>query len=141
MAGGQVAESTSRRVLAEAGGHPLALVELGAELAAGRSVPATGPGQPLRLGERLELLYLNRVRELPSGAQALLVLAAAEELGEPETVWRAVEALGVDPEVAELPQVRRMLSLSQRVALSHPLMRARPTGARRWASVGGYTPL
>src|SRR5689334_20169295 len=38
-AGGRVAELTSRRVLAEAAGSPLALVELGRELAAGRSLP------------------------------------------------------------------------------------------------------
>jgi DNA-binding CsgD family transcriptional regulator len=87
-------------------------------------VPDTVPGQPLRLGERLELLYLNRVRELPSGAQTLLVLAAAEQLGEPERVWRAAAALGLEPEVAEIPEVRRMLSVSPRVAFSHPLMRA-----------------
>jgi DNA-binding CsgD family transcriptional regulator len=135
-AGGRVAEPASRRVLAEAAGHPLALVELGNELAAGHSVPDTVPGRPLRLGERLELLYLNRVRELPNGAQTLLVLAAAEQLGEPETVWRAAEALGADPEVAELPEVRWMLSLSPRVAFSHPLMRAAaywgaPPGERR----------
>jgi DNA-binding CsgD family transcriptional regulator len=134
--GGWVAEPASRRLLAEAAGHPLALVELGGELAAGRSVPDTVPGQPLRLGERLELLYLNRVRELPSGAQTLLVLAAAEQLGEPERVWRAAAALGLEPEVAEIPEVRRMLSVSPRVAFSHPLMRAAaywgaPPGERR----------
>jgi DNA-binding CsgD family transcriptional regulator len=134
--GGWVAEPASRRVLTEAAGHPLALVELGGELAAGRNVPDTVPGQPLRLGERLELLYLNRVRELPSGAQTLLVLAAAEQLGEPERVWRAAAALGLEPEVAEIPEVRRMLSVSPRVAFSHPLMRAAaywgaPPGERR----------
>ena len=134
--GGRVAEPASRRVLAEAAGHPLALVELGGELAAGRRVPDTVPGQPLRLGERLELLYLNRVRELPSGAQTLLVLAAAEQLGEPERVWRAAAALGLDLTVAEIPEVRRMLSMSPRVAFSHPLMRATaywgaPPGERR----------
>jgi hypothetical protein len=135
-AGARVAELTSRRVLAEAAGSPLALVELGGELAAGRRVPDTVPGQPLRLGERLELLYLNRVRELPSSAQTLLVLAAAAQLGEPETVWRAAAALGLDLGAAELPEVRRMLSLSPRVAFSHPLMRAAaywgaPPGERR----------
>lgn len=78
-AGGRVPESMSRRVLAEAVGHPLALVELGSELAAGRGVPDAMPGQPLRLGERLELLYLDRVRELPSAARTLLVLPAAEQ--------------------------------------------------------------
>jgi len=135
-AGGKVAEATSRRVLAEAAGSPLALVELGTELAAGRDVPDTVPGQPLRLGERLELLYLNRVGELPGGAQTLLVLAAAERLGDPRTVRRAAQALGLELGVAELPEVRRMLSLSPRVAFSHPLMRAAaywgaPPGARR----------
>jgi hypothetical protein len=138
VAGGRVAELASRRVLAEAAGHPLALVELGSELAAGRSVPDTVMGQPLQLGERLELLYQNRIRELPSPAQTLLVLAAAGQLGEPESVWRAAAALGVNPEVAELPEVRRMLSLSPRVVFAHPLVRAAaywgaPPDARRRA--------
>jgi len=132
-AGGRVPEPTSRRVLAAAAGHPLALVELGSELAAGRGVPNTVPGQPLRLGERLELLYRDRVRELPSAARTLLVLAAAERWGEPETVWRAAEELGVDPAVTRLPEVRRMLSLSPRVAFSHPLMRA----AAYWGALPG----
>jgi hypothetical protein len=48
-AGTRVAESISRRVLEEAAGHPLALVELGSELAAGRGVPDAAPGLPLRL--------------------------------------------------------------------------------------------
>ena len=132
-AGGRVPESTSRRVLTEAGGHPLALVELGSELAAGRDVQNTLPGQPFRLGERLELLYLDRVRELPSAARTLLVLAAAERLGEPERVWRAAEELGVDPAVTRLPEVRRMLSLSPRVVFSHPLLRA----AAYWGALPG----
>ncbi|HEY3882240.1 MAG TPA: ATP-binding protein, partial [Trebonia sp.] len=38
-AGARVADLTARRVLAEAAGSPLALVELGSELAAGRRVP------------------------------------------------------------------------------------------------------
>jgi DNA-binding CsgD family transcriptional regulator len=132
-AGGRVAESTSRRVLAEAAGHPLTLVELGNELAAGRSVLDTAPGQPLRLGERLELLYLNRVRELPGGAQTLLVLVAAEQLGDPGRVRRGAKALGVDLAVADLPEVRRMLSLSPRARFSHPLMRA----AAYWSASPG----
>jgi DNA-binding CsgD family transcriptional regulator len=132
-AGGRVAEPASRRLLAEAAGHPLALVELGNELATGRGVPDTVPGQPLQLGERLELLYVNRMRELPSAAQKLLVLAAAGQSGPPEAIWRAAEALGVDLEAAKLPDVGRMLSLSPRVAFSHPLIRA----AAYWSALPG----
>ena len=135
-AGGRVAELTSRRVLAEAAGHPLALVELGTELAAGRGLPDAVPGEPLRLSDRLEELYMNRVRALPDGAQTLLALAAAAQLGEPEAIVRAAEELGVDLKLAKLPDVRRMLSLSPRVAFSHPLMRSAaywcaPLGRRR----------
>jgi DNA-binding CsgD family transcriptional regulator len=122
-AGGRVTEPISRRVLAEAAGHPLTLIELGRELADGRGVPDAVPGLPMRVGERLERLYLDRLRKLPAGGRMLLLLAAAEHLGDPETVWRAVRVLGVDPEVAELPEVSQMLTLSPRVAFCHPLMR------------------
>ncbi|MFD4508277.1 ATP-binding protein [Streptomyces sp. NPDC058457] len=122
-AGGRVAESLARRILAEAAGHPLTLVELGRELGEGRGLPDAVPGLPMRVGERLERLYLDRVRKLPPAAQTLLLVAAAEHVGDPEKIRRAVEVLGLDAEVAAEPEVRQLLSLSPRVAFSHPLMR------------------
>ena len=122
-AGRQVTEPLSRRVLAEAAGHPLTLIELGRELREGRGIPDAVPGLPMRVGERLERLYLDRVRKLPPGAKTLLLVAAAEHLGDSDKVRRAAEVLGLDPEVAMLPEVTRMLSLSPRVTFSHPLMR------------------
>ncbi|MGD0556743.1 MAG: AAA family ATPase [Streptosporangiaceae bacterium] len=121
---GSVAEPMSRRILAEAAGHPLTLMELGRELGEGHGIPDAVPGLPMRAGERLERLYLDRVRKLPSAARTLLLVAAAEHLGDPDKVQRAVEALGLEPDVATLPEVTRMLSLSPRVTFSHPLMRA-----------------
>jgi|SRR5271165_129127 len=121
---------------AVAGGHPLTLIELGRELKEGRDIPEAPPGLPMRAGERLEWLYLDRLRKLPATARTLLLVAAAEHLGDPETVWRAAGVLGLDAEVAVLPEVRQMLSLSPRVAFSHPLMRTAaywgaPPGERR----------
>jgi len=133
-AGGRVADAASRRVLAEAAGHPLALLELGRELREGRLHTAdTPPGLPLRLGERVEWLYRERMSELPPAARQLLLLAAAEYTGDADLVWRAAGALGVDPEAALVPEVRRMLSLSPRVTFAHPLMRA----AAYWGSTPG----
>jgi hypothetical protein len=88
-AGGQVTEPVSRRVLAEVGGHPLTLIELGRELKEGRDLPEAVPGLPMRAGERLERLYLDRLRKPPGAARTLLLVAAAEHLGDPETVWQA----------------------------------------------------
>jgi hypothetical protein len=127
-AGGHVADAASRRVLAEAAGHPLALIELGRELREGRLHTAdTPPGLPLRLGERVEWLYRERMSELPPAAKRLLLLAAAEYSGDADLVWRAAGALGVDPEAALVPEVRRMLSLSPRVSFARPTA----AGARR----------
>ncbi|MGW7549327.1 ATP-binding protein [Streptomyces sp. NPDC054770] len=122
-AAGRVAESLSRRVLAEAAGHPLTLVELGRELREGRGLPDPVPGLPMRVGERLERLYLDRVRKLPPAAQTLLLVAAAEQFGDPERIRRAAQVLGLDAEVAAAPEVGRLLSWSPRVAFAHPLMR------------------
>jgi hypothetical protein len=122
-AGGPVAESISRRVLAAAAGHPLTLIELGGELGAGHGLPGAVPGLPMRVGDRLERLYQDRVRKLPPAARTLLLVAAAEHLGDPDRVRRAAEALDLDPVVATLPEVARMLSLSPRVVFSHPLVR------------------
>ena len=122
-AGGRVSETASRRVLAEAAGHPLALIELGRELQEGRLPASAAPRLPLRLGDRLESLYRGRMSGLPPAAKHLLLIAAAEYTGDVDRVWQAAEASGVDPETALLPEVQRMLSLSSRVAFSHPLMR------------------
>jgi DNA-binding CsgD family transcriptional regulator len=117
---GPVAEPLSRRILAEAAGHPLSLIELGSELGEGHGIPDAVPGLPMRAGERL---YLERVRRLPPAARTLLLVAAAEHLGDPDTVRRAAASLGLDPAAAAEPEVTRMLSLSPRVAFCHPLMR------------------
>jgi DNA-binding CsgD family transcriptional regulator len=133
-AGRYVPETASRRILAEAAGHPLALIELGRELREGRLLAAdTPPGLPLRLGERLESLYRERMSELPPAAKQLLLLAAAEYGGDADLVWRAAGALGVDPEAALLPEMPRMLSLSPKVAFAHPLMRT----AAYWGATPG----
>jgi DNA-binding CsgD family transcriptional regulator len=123
-AGGKAPETLARRVLAEAGGHPLTLIELGREIAEGRDVPDTASGLPMRVGERLERLYLDRVRSLTPVARTMLLVAAAERLGDAERVRRAAEVLGLDADAATLPEVRRTLSLSPRVTFSHPLMRS-----------------
>ena len=96
-AGRQVAEPLSRRVLAEAAGHPLTLIELGRELREGRGIPDAVPGLPMRVGERLERLYLDRVTRLPPAAQTLLLVAAAEHLGDSDKVRRAAGVARAGP--------------------------------------------
>jgi len=137
-AGRPVDPRVGDRIVAETGGNPLALVEFAGELTAEELSGAAALTRPLRFGRRLEELYLSRVRTLPAGAQMLLLLAAADQLGEPGKIWEAAAQLGVDPETAELPAVERLVSWTPRVQFRHPLMRsaayyAAPAAARRRA--------
>src|ERR1700760_3324476 len=82
-------------IVAETHGNPLALLELPrgltpAQLAGGFGVPGALP-----LSARIEQSYERRLARMPRDARRLLLLAAAEPVGDPALVWRAAEALGI----------------------------------------------
>ena len=81
------------RVLAEADGNPLALLELPAALS-GLAAPLELP-VPLPLPRRLQQSYYRQVAALPASARTFLLVAAAEETGDLGLVRRAAQALGV----------------------------------------------
>ena len=137
-AGRWVDQQVGERIVAETAGNPLALVEFGGELTDAEASGAVSLADPLRFGGHLEELYRSRVRALPDQARMLLLVAAADQLGEPGTVWRAAAALGIDPKAAELPAVERLVTWAPTVRFRHPLMRSAayysaPAAARRRA--------
>ena len=79
--GGPVDPQVGARIVAEAAGNPLALVEFADELTEAEVSGAVPLRGPLRSGGRLEELYQSRVRALPEQARMLLLVAAADELG------------------------------------------------------------
>src|SRR5262249_32756442 len=92
--GRPVDRRTGARIVAEAAGKPLALVEFAHELTEAELASAASLGRPLRFGGRLQELYRSRVRALPEQAQMLLLVVAADQLGDPAKVWRAAGHLG-----------------------------------------------
>jgi DNA-binding CsgD family transcriptional regulator len=123
-AGGQVDPRASERIVAATAGNPLGLVEFGRELTGEErsgAVPLTGA---LRFGGRLEKLYLSRVRALPADAQTLLLVVAADQLGDQAKVWRAAGRLGIDPDAVDLSAVERLVTLMPGLQFRHPLMRS-----------------
>jgi DNA-binding CsgD family transcriptional regulator len=106
-------------VLAEAGGNPLALLELPAM--AGRP-PELGP---LPLPQRLQEAYLRQIRGLPEPVRTLLLVAAAAEDGDLAVVLRAAEALGVSADAAAAAERSGLITIGQqKVTFRHPLIRA-----------------
>ena len=86
---GRLDSRVGDRIVAETRGNPLALLELprhmtAAELAGGFELPAAG-----ELPAHIEDHYLRRVGELPEATQRLMLLAAAEPLGDAALVLRA----------------------------------------------------
>jgi DNA-binding CsgD family transcriptional regulator len=122
--GGSFDPRVAQRIVQETGGNPLALLELGRELGADERDGSTPLPDLLPIGADLEARYSSRVQALPVGTRRLLLLAAAEP-GEPETVWRAADHWGVDADDAIRPAVDARLVHGRRyVEFRHPLVRS-----------------
>ncbi|MEN3282712.1 MAG: hypothetical protein V7607_3852 [Solirubrobacteraceae bacterium] len=121
---GPLDERVRDRFVAETGGNPLALLELPrgltpAELAGGFGLP---DGQAL--DGRIEDSFRRRLEALPAATQRLLLIAAADPLGEPLLVWRAAERLGVGRQAAEPAERAGLVEFGARVWFRHPLVRS-----------------
>ncbi len=112
------------RILAEARGNPLALLELSrgrssSALAGGFAVPSSLP-----LPGRIQAEYHRRVALLPSETQQLLLLAAADPVGDPNLFWRAASELGIVVAAAAPAEAEGLLEVDARVGFRHPLLRS-----------------
>ena len=112
------------RIVAEARGNPLALLEFprdlsAAELAGGFALPHALP-----LSRSIEERFLRRTETLPPATRRLLLLASAEPAGDPRLMWRAAEHLGIDPSAAQPAAEAGLLEFGSRVRFRHPLVRS-----------------
>ncbi len=86
-------ERVAERIVAETRGNPLALLELPRGLSPAELDGGFGLPDVLPLPGRIEQSFLRRVESLPEQSRLLLVVAAAEPLGDPALVWRAAGKL------------------------------------------------
>jgi len=112
------------RLVAEAAGNPLALVELPrgvppAELAGGFALPDV-----LALSGRIEASFRRRLEALPEQSRSLLQVAAAEPVGDPVLLWRAAERLGLGAQAATPAAEAGLVEVGARVRFRHPLVRS-----------------
>jgi DNA-binding CsgD family transcriptional regulator len=76
------------------------------------------------LPARIEESYVRRLQALSPDAGRLLLLAAAEPLGDPLLLWHAARRLAVDPAAADEVEAHELLRISDRVMFRHPLVRS-----------------
>jgi DNA-binding CsgD family transcriptional regulator len=122
-------ESVLEQIVAETGGNPLALLELPrgltpAQLAGGFGLPAALP-----LSTGIEQSFRRRLARLPRDARRLLLLAAAEPVGDSALLWRAAQQLGIPATAGHAAESEGLLTLNGGVVFRHPLVRSAVYGA------------
>jgi DNA-binding CsgD family transcriptional regulator len=117
-------ERVRDRIVAETHGNPLALLELPRGLTATELAGGFGLVGAHALTGRIEESFVRRLEALSDHARRLLLVAAAEPLGDPLLLWRASERLWIRPEAAEAAQQDGLLAIGERVTFRHPLVRS-----------------
>jgi DNA-binding CsgD family transcriptional regulator len=126
---GPLDERVRDRIVAETRGNPLALLEL----PRGRTLTELAGGFGLSddpaLSGRIEQSFRERLAPLPPSTRLLLLVAAAEPVGDPVVVWRAVAELGIGPDAAALATAAGLVDFGAQVRFRHPLVRSAVYGA------------
>src|SRR5215468_10938011 len=117
-------ESVRDRIVAEAGGNPLALLELPRGLAPAQLAAGLGLAGAQPVPARIEQAFGRRLAALPADTRSLMLIAAAEPAGDPVLIWRAAGRLGIPASAAEAAEADGLLEIGTRVRFRHPLVRS-----------------
>ncbi|BBY44461.1 helix-turn-helix transcriptional regulator [Mycolicibacterium celeriflavum] len=112
------------RIVAETRGNPLALLEVprnvpATELAGGFWVSGTRPS-----AGQIEDGFLRRIQALPTPTQTLLLVAAAEPVGDAALFLRAAANLGVPVDALAPAEAAGVIEFGPRMRFHHPLVRS-----------------
>jgi DNA-binding CsgD family transcriptional regulator len=117
-------ERLRERIIAETRGNPLALLELPRGLTATELAGGFGLLESERLSGRIEQSFVRRLENLSAEERRLLLLAAAEPVGDPILLWRAAERLGIAAATADAAEAQGLLAIGERATFRHPLVRS-----------------
>jgi DNA-binding CsgD family transcriptional regulator len=133
---GRLDASVRDRIVAEARGNPLALLELprawtAAGIAGGFGLPAG-----VSVSGRIEESFRRRLAPLPDDSRRLLLIAAADPAGDASVIWAAAGELGISAESAVPAATAGLLDDGSTLRFRHPLVRSvvyqdAPPGDRR----------
>jgi DNA-binding CsgD family transcriptional regulator len=122
---GRLDDRVRDRIITEARGNPLALLELPRELTPTELAGGFGlPQGDLPLANRIEQNFLRQLQSLHGDTRRLLLTAAAEPVGDVTLLWRAAGRLGLGADAAAPAQAAGLIDLGARVRFRHPLLRS-----------------
>jgi len=112
------------QIVSETRGVPLAMLELLEELTPAELAGGFGLPTGVATSTDIEDSFRRRLDGLPIQTRHLLLLAAADPLGDPLLVWRAAQRLGIPAKAATPAAQAGLLEFGARVRFRHPLVRS-----------------
>ena len=114
------------RILADTGRNALALVEIGSNFTHEELAERAYRPEPMPVGRRLQIRYLQRVSSLQAEARELVLLTAADGSGNRGVVRQAAADANIDTDAAEAAaEAANLLEVSgNSIHFRHPLIRA-----------------
>ncbi|NUP81246.1 MAG: AAA family ATPase, partial [Nonomuraea sp.] len=119
---GPLDEQVRHRLIAETRGNPLALLEMVREFTRPELAGGFGPPAGRTTSGRIEDGFRRQLARMPAPTRRLLLLAAAEPVGDVALLWRAAAWLGLGTAMVDPPN--DLLVLGVRVRFRHPLVRS-----------------
>ncbi len=121
---GPIDERVQDRIIAETRGIPLALLEVPRNHSAVELASGFGNLTVHRSAGQLEQSFVRRIESLPADTRRLLLVAAAEPVGDAALFLRAAATLGIPVDALAPAEAAGVIEFGPRMRFHHPLIRS-----------------
>ncbi len=121
---GRFDQQVRERFLAETRGNPLALLELPWTITPAEEASGLALHSGVPLSGRIEESFRRRIAPLPDETRRLMLVAAADPVGDSMLLYRAADQLGIPRDAADAAEEAGLLELRERLTFRHPLVRS-----------------
>ena len=121
---GKMDERVQGRILREAGGNPLALLELPRAWTPAAFAGGYGLPDGHSVSDRIEASFRRRLLPLPARTRTLLLVAAAEPVGDSHLVFAAAERLGIGRDALAPAAAAGLVDGESQLRFRHPVVRS-----------------
>ncbi len=121
---GRLDERVRDRVIAETRGNPLALIQVPRNVPAAELAGGFWHGSARPLVGQMEEGFARRIQSLPDDTRRLVLLAAADPVGDPVLFSRAAAHLGIGMEMLAPAEAAGVIEYGSRMRFHHPLVRS-----------------
>lgn len=121
---GKIDARVRDRIVAETRGIPLALLEVPRNVSAAELAGGFGTTVRRASAGQIEDGFLRRIQALPDSTRRLLLVAAAEPVGDAALFLRAAAGLGIPVDALAPAEAAGVIEFGRRMRFQHPLMRS-----------------